>query len=223
MAPPMSWTTMYSRRPLAEPFHRPSAPSCVATTAGFTLLPPARGLVASAGRYPRRASAWSACLAKAASTAAPGAPSRTPALVDMGRDPTRRERMGRTRRGGRGLAAANRAEGEDGKNRGAEGATAMDGRMQRERDCHGWKGVTPWKGESWGRRGLRARLPWMRDLRARLPWMQLPWMRRITGLNLVCRIWEATSLARARGGGSGWIGDGRTVRQNYGRLNCWLK
>jgi hypothetical protein len=40
----------------------------------------ARGLVASAERYPRRASSWSARLAKAASTAAPGAPSRTSAL-----------------------------------------------------------------------------------------------------------------------------------------------
>jgi hypothetical protein len=126
--PSMSWTTVYSGRPLAEPFHRPSAPSCAAVTAGSTLSPPARGLVASAERYPRRASAWSARLAKAASTAAPGAPSWTPTLVDMGRDPARRERMGRTRRGGRGLAAANRAEGEDGKNRSAEGATAMDGR-----------------------------------------------------------------------------------------------
>jgi hypothetical protein len=59
--------------------------------------PPARGLVASAERYPRRALAWSARLAKAASTAAPGAPSRTSALVDMGRDPARGGDHGRGR------------------------------------------------------------------------------------------------------------------------------
>jgi hypothetical protein len=55
-------------------------------------------------------------------------------------------------------------EGEDGKNRGAEAAAAMDGRAQRSCDCHGWKGATPWKGASWGRHGLPAWLPWMHDL-----------------------------------------------------------
>jgi hypothetical protein len=58
-----------------------------------------------------------------------------------------------------------------------------------------------------GRRGLRARLPWMG---------------RITGLNLVCGIWEATSLARARrlASAAGAAGAGRRKRTDRAAAGC---
>ena len=52
MTPSLSWTTVYSGRPLAEPFYRPSAPSCAATTAGSTLSHPGTRAGGQRGEVP---------------------------------------------------------------------------------------------------------------------------------------------------------------------------
>ena len=76
----MPWTTEYSGSPLVEPLQWSNALSCAVAMVRSTLSAPASGAVASAEMYPTNASPRSAPRAKAASTAAPYAPSRTPAL-----------------------------------------------------------------------------------------------------------------------------------------------
>ena len=103
---------MYSGRPLAEPFYRPSAPSCAATTAGSTLSHPGTRAGGQRGEVPEEGLGLERTLGEGRVHRRPeravtdasvgGHGERSGAEGEDGKNTTLRERIGsRKQRGGR--------------------------------------------------------------------------------------------------------------------------